>query len=234
LTVDRMARDGIELAEGLRRLLGQEKIILVGHSFGSILGGTMAKARPDLFRAFVATGLVADPARNYAVAYAAMLAHAKRTGNTAAVRELEAAGPPPYADGRGFMTQRKWANRFEGADRFLASMMGFAVTAPGYTAADINDWLEGQSLSGQQLVPQTAALVAKALGGHFALPVFVIQGAEDYTTPTSLAREFVAGLRAPRKAFVAIEDAGHFAAFIRPERFIAVLDSLVRPANGKR
>lgn len=54
----------------------QDKILLVGHSWGSILGVFMAKARPDLFSAFVGRGRVADPPRNYAVAYDALLAKA--------------------------------------------------------------------------------------------------------------------------------------------------------------
>ncbi|MGH2362921.1 MAG: alpha/beta fold hydrolase [bacterium] len=41
ITIDRMAKDGIELAELLRKSLGKDKIILVGHSWGSILGAFM-------------------------------------------------------------------------------------------------------------------------------------------------------------------------------------------------
>ena len=63
ITIDRMAQDGIELAELLRKTLQKDKIVLVGHSWGSILGVFMAKARPDLFYAFVGTGQVADPAQ---------------------------------------------------------------------------------------------------------------------------------------------------------------------------
>lgn len=68
-----MVQDGIELAEFLRKSLRKEKIILVGHSWGSILGVFMAKARPDLFYAFVGTGQIADPAKTYAVAYSELL-----------------------------------------------------------------------------------------------------------------------------------------------------------------
>jgi hypothetical protein len=50
-----------------------------------------------------------------------------------------------------------------------------------------------------RLVPQTSALEARTLAGDFAVPVFVIQGAEDFTTPTSLARSFVDSIRAPAK-----------------------------------
>src|SRR5213593_3826115 len=194
ITIDRLAQDGIELAEMLRRTLQKDKIIVVGHSWGSILGVFMAKARPDLFSAFVGTGQVADPKRNYSVAYDALLEKATKLGEARALRELKDVGPPPYADGRGYGVQRKWSNLFEGADFFIASMVGLALNAPGYRPRDISDWFDGQGLSAERLVPQTSAtsaLTAKALGGDFAVPVFVFQGAEDFTTPTSLARTFV-------------------------------------------
>src|SRR5262249_21768177 len=146
-----MAADGIELAELLRTTLKQDKVILVGHSWGSILGVFMVKARPDLFHAFVGTGQVADPARNYAVAYDDLLRAAERRGDQRAVRELRGIGPPPWRDGRGFGVQRKWANLFEGADAFLSSTLGFALAAPGYSPRDVNDWFDGQGLSAEQL-----------------------------------------------------------------------------------
>jgi pimeloyl-ACP methyl ester carboxylesterase len=234
ITIDRMVQDGIELAEMLRRTLQKDKIILVGHSWGSILGVFMAKARPDLFSAFVGTGQVVDPARNYAVAYDALLEKAMRLGEARAIRELKDVGPPPYADGRGYAVQRKWSNLFEGADFFIASMVGLALSAPGYAPHDINDWFDGQELSAERLVPHTSALNAKALGGDFAVPVFVIQGAEDFTTPTSLARTFVQSIRAPRKAFVAIPEGGHFAVFTKRHAFLDELVARVLPAIGVR
>ena len=83
LTIDRMAHDGIELAEYLRQHLGKPKIIVVAHSFGSLLALRMVLQRPDLFYAYVGTGQVADETRNYAVALA----------------ELQQVGPPPYPSG---------------------------------------------------------------------------------------------------------------------------------------
>src|SRR5688500_8903578 len=146
VTIPRLTQDGIQLAELLRATLQKEKIIIVGHSWGSILGTYMAKARPDLFAAFVGTAQVSDPTRNYAVAYAALLAKSKTLGDARAVRELEEVGPPPYSDGRGYAVQRRWSNLFEGADGFIASMFGLALTAPGYTLKDVNDWIDGQGL----------------------------------------------------------------------------------------
>jgi pimeloyl-ACP methyl ester carboxylesterase len=229
ITIERMVHDGVELAELLSKRLQKDKIVLVGHSWGSTLGVFMAKARPDLFYAFVGTGQVADPTRNYAVAYAALVERASREGNSRALQELNEVGPPPYKDGKGFAILRKWSNLFEGADVFLASTLGFALTAPGYSLGDINDWLEGQNVSAEHLVPQTSVLDPKLLGGEFAVPVFVIQGAEDFTTPTSLAKTYLDALHAPRKAFVTIEGAGHFAVFTKQDVFLKELRSRVLP-----
>ena len=228
ITIERMARDGVELAELLMKTLQKGKIILVGHSWGSILGVFMVKARPDLFYAFVGTGQVGDPARNYAVAYDALLKKAERVGEQRAIRELREVGPPPYADGRGYAVQRKWSNLFEGADSFISSMFGLALVAPGYSLRDVNDWIDGQNLSCERLIPQTNALDTKKLGGEFAVPFFVIQGAEDFTTPTSLARSFVDSIRAPRKAFIPIEG-GHFAVFMKSRPFLNELVARVLP-----
>jgi pimeloyl-ACP methyl ester carboxylesterase len=125
------------------------------------------------------------------------------------------------------------SNLFEGADSFIATMFGLALGAPGYTIRDVNDWIDGQILSGERLVPQTSALDAKALAGEFAVPVFVIQGAEDFTTPTRLASDLVNSLRAPRKAFVAIPG-GHFAVFMSSGRFLHELVARVPPVGKGR
>ena len=139
--------------------------------------------------------------------------------------ELKEVGPPPYTDGRGFTIQHRWSNLFEGADFFISSMFGLALAAPGATVRDFNDWADGQGLSADQLVPQTNALDPKLLGGEFSVPVIVIQGAEDFTTPTSLAKTFVESIHAPSKAFVTIEGGGHFAVFMKSDAFLHELRS---------
>jgi pimeloyl-ACP methyl ester carboxylesterase len=86
--MDRMAQDGIELAEYLRKHLGKQKIILVAHSLGSIIGNKIVRTRPDLFYAYVGTGQVADETKNYAAAYHALLRKARIVGNQSAMDEL--------------------------------------------------------------------------------------------------------------------------------------------------
>src|ERR1700704_4497029 len=76
VTIERMALDGVEVAEFVREKLGKPKIVLVGLSWGSILGVHMVKARPDLFYAYVGTGQIVNQHKYKAVAYTQLLAEA--------------------------------------------------------------------------------------------------------------------------------------------------------------
>lgn len=86
LTVDRMAQDGVELADYLRKHLAKDKIILVAHSFGSIIGLRMVQTMPDLFYAYVGTGQVADESKNYVAAYVALIKKGSRCWKSACPR----------------------------------------------------------------------------------------------------------------------------------------------------
>jgi pimeloyl-ACP methyl ester carboxylesterase len=233
MTLDRMSQDGIDLTEYLCKHLGKRKIILVAHSFGTVLGLRMIQEKPDLFFAYVGTGEVADETRNYAVAYDALLKKARSLGNQQALDELKSVGPPPYASSRGYQVQRKWSNLFEGAYRFLYGTLGLTLVAPGYSVEDLNDSFQGQILSGDRLVPQTRSETMKDLGLKFAIPIFFFEGTEDFTTPTKLARQYLQAINAPRKEFVPISG-GHFAVFMNSDQFLRELVAHVAPLAGTR
>ena len=96
MSIGRMADDGIELAELLRARLKKDRIIVLGHSWGSILGVHMALQRPDLFYAYVGTGQVARMTESQQISYAHLLEKARAANDKNAVRALEGIGPPPF------------------------------------------------------------------------------------------------------------------------------------------
>ena len=224
VTVTRIVNDGIELADSVTRVLRKNKIVVVGHSFGSILAMQMVKARPELFYAYVGTGQVGAPSdATLATAYREVLAVARRRNERAAVAELTAMGPPPWREGRSYGVEHKWGNLLEHVDAFLASTLTLKLTAPGATLRDVNDSFDGEGFSGGKLVPQINGIDRALFRSTFEIPVFVFQGADDLTTPPSLAERFVWAIHAPKKAFVAVPDGGHFVVFTRPDAFLADL-----------
>ena len=232
LTIDRLVQDGVELAEALRTSLRKDKIVLLGHSWGSVLGVLMAKKRPDLFQAFVGTGQVDNPAGGYDVAFAALLAKARALSDARALRGTRRGGSAAL-QGRARLSGASGDGRTssKGPTPSSRPCSGSRSPHPGTRYADVNDWLDGQNLSAERLVPQERALAPTAFRGRFDLPVFVIQGAEDFTTPTDLARAFVDRIDAPHKRFVTIKG-GHFAVFMNSSEFMreigALLDTTTR------
>jgi pimeloyl-ACP methyl ester carboxylesterase len=77
-------------------------------------------------------------------------------------------------------------------------------------------------------VPGAAAYDARRLGTRFEVPFYLFQGERDVITLTSLATEYFDEVQAPTKELALITDAGHFAAFTQPDRFLAELLTRVR------
>ena len=94
VTLDRISKDGVELAEYLCRRLSKKKIIILGHSWGSLVATRMVQMRPDLFGAYVGTGQVASWMTLVNTQYDLLLAKARTDGNQATVKELETIGRP--------------------------------------------------------------------------------------------------------------------------------------------
>jgi pimeloyl-ACP methyl ester carboxylesterase len=91
MTLAQMTQDGIDVVEYLRTHLHKDKIILIGHSWGSFLGIQIVKQRPDLFFAFVGTGQVVGK-QTFEKQFELTVAHleelAKAANNTPALTEL--------------------------------------------------------------------------------------------------------------------------------------------------
>jgi pimeloyl-ACP methyl ester carboxylesterase len=234
MTIDRMAQDGIELTQFLRDHLHKDKIIVVGHSWGTILGVHMAKARPDLFYAYVGAGQVVNAQENEAVNYTRVLDQAKTLRDTKAIDELQASGPPPYPAMKALTTQRIWAQVFEHADAYVATEQASSLYAPGYSLLDLYHAIQSIRFTLDTFIGPTMSGPAmkvdlKALGSDFAIPIFVFEAPDDYITSPALAKAYVDTINAPQNEFVMLPAGGHFAVFTHSEDFLKEMNSRVRP-----
>ena len=222
MTISRMTQDGIEVAEYLRRRLHKNRIILLGHSWGSILGIHMIKRRPDLFVAYVGTGQVVELERDAEAAYPLLLERAKAVHNTTAERQLEEVGPPPYPDSPQKWVWVSWANALDPRPPAQTVARARRDKLPAYVAAgaDFSQGLMWESIMRDDL---------PRLGTSFQVPMFFIQGAEDRLTVTALARQYFDCIHAPEKKFIVLPGVGHLAVFTAREAFLRELVEWVRP-----
>jgi pimeloyl-ACP methyl ester carboxylesterase len=214
LTVRLMTGDGIAVAGYLRARLGQDRIILVGGSWGSVLAVHMAQARPDLFHAYVGAGQMVDYRANLGASYRATLARARAAGDGETAARLEALGPPPWTDPRNAGVLRRATRAYE-RKATTAAPAGWWSPAPAYSGPKSESALEaGDDFSYLQFVGaagdgMAATIDLPRLGLQFALPVYLVQGAEDLVTTPEVARRYFDSLSAPDKAFRLLAGTGH-------------------------
>jgi pimeloyl-ACP methyl ester carboxylesterase len=230
MTLERIIADGGELCEFLRRHLQKKKILLLGHSMGSMIGVSMAARHPDLLYAYVGTEQLIDMPRNESVSYRIILDRVRKLGDLKTTKALERLGPPPYAKPRDWGTKQYAA---EAADTAYGARSHQAKDlvrySPEYSVKDLFDLVNGALFCISKLYGEWMRFDAHRLGAQFKTPVFIIQGDEDVMTPTQLAREWVEGIEAPRKAFIPIEGGCHLVMVTAADAYLAALLQHVRP-----
>ncbi len=225
----RIVSDGIELSEYLIRDRKKKKIILLGHSWGSLVGALMAAARPELFAAYVGTGQVESWAFNVKSQFDTILAHARATQDEATIKELEAIGTPdPKDTHQYFAFTRNFRALWAEPDRdWLTHLRAQAQALKGNK--DFEDDENGQLFTDPLVLPDQVKTDLSVMAAHIGTAVFIIQGADDVITPIAGARDYLAKIDAPYKEFIAIPSAGHFAFMTSGDAFLAALRDKVRP-----
>src|SRR5580704_15873651 len=95
LTVARMEQDTAELMQYLRAKYGKDKIFVIGHSWGTVLGLKLAQEHPEWLYAYIGMGQIIDMRESEQRDYESALASAKADHNQKAIQQLEAIAPYP-------------------------------------------------------------------------------------------------------------------------------------------
>ena len=215
LTLDRMTNDGVEVAEYLTRHLHKKRIVLVGNSWGSLLGVNIAKQRPELFYAYVGTAQLVEMRTNLTVSYQHVVERAREFGDFTAIGELNGIGAPPWKSVARWQLFRKWRNYFQAKIATAPALT--LVRSPEYaSAADIANDQAADDLSfahfnfvGNSMTGPLMDVNLKKLGPDFPIPVYVIQGGADLNAAPEIAREYVKWIKAPAKEFIVVPKSGH-------------------------
>ncbi len=231
LSIDGIATDGVQVADWVRKRLHKPKVILLGHSWGTVVASEMARRRPDLFSAYVATGQVVNMQRNEALGYQLLTARVKAAGDAKGLARLAEIGPPPYRDEAALGAERKvlFAHPLASERSRSAEANVSGIFEPELSLRDGWEYHVAERYSSEQLDPALMRYDAYARGTTFQVPVFVFQGADDIQTPAALAVEYFGKLQAPHKELVLLPGGGHFAIISLRDRFLAELRTRVRP-----
>ena len=229
-TLDRIAKDGIE--QYLHRVLHKRKIIVLGHSWGSIVGVRMVQLRPELFAAYIGTGQVASWTESVNMQFELLREKAQRDGDHAAIKQFNDIGKPDPTNAQQYFTFSKGlrAAMAPSDQAWLHSLRDRASVLMVSDRQNFQNVLDGMDFSSKQVLPDQMRADLRATASKIDTAFFVIQGREDVVTPTKAAMDYCEHVESPRKDCIEIPDAGHFAFMTAPAAFLSELTDKVRPA----
>jgi pimeloyl-ACP methyl ester carboxylesterase len=236
VTLDRIVRDGIELTEYLCRTLDKRKIIVLGHSWGSIVGVRMVQLKPSRFAAYVGTGQVASWKASVQMQFDVLSTKARLDGDLPTIKHLEAIGRPDPANAQQYFAfASALGAAMPPADQaWLKSLRTSTPASLGVDPKDFQNLIDGMNFSAERLLQDQMATDLPVTASELGTAIFVIQGRDDVTTPTKAAIEYFERVKAPKKELILLAGAGHFAFMTDPSVFLAELINKVRPVAVMR
>lgn len=235
LHIDRYVEDAIGIAEQVRKRYHKDKVILMGHSWGTVVGMGAALRRPDLFHAYVGIGQVINVRDNERISFDYGLAQARENGNADAVAELESIAPYPGdrpITRERIIIARKWAQFYGGMsawrDGSAKYFFGAALLSPEYDAADAKAIDAGNVFTLGRILPEFLEVDYKGVRA-FPIPVVMFMGRHDYTTPSAPTEQWLRQVKAPYKQGVWFERSAHMMPWEEPGKTLVSLLERVRP-----
>jgi len=214
LHVRQVLDDVHELTALLRDRFGQDRILLVGHSWGSYLGLLAVREHPERYLAFVGTGQMAGTIDEVRAAQrAALVARAAATGDRDLARRLSDERAAPVED-----------DLFRHGGELFGATSLWPLVATGLRSSeyDLADVVALKGASDRVNREMRNDVNPAPLEGEIArlgVPVFFLLGRHDLNTPPGLAAAYLARLDAPLKGLEWFERSAHFPFLEEPERF---------------
>jgi pimeloyl-ACP methyl ester carboxylesterase len=237
MNVAQMESDTVAVVDYLRARFHRDKIFVVGHSWGSVLGLWLAHEHPDRIYAFVGVGQMVNMEQNDRVAYHDALAQATQRGNSRALRDLENIAPYPPAsfDFGKEQTARHWEGELlgpplgPGSFTDVRRLLTDLISTPEYSLRDDLGFLQGQQASIQIFAPQVEKIDLMQLGSSFSVPIFFFEGRRDPYCRPALILQYADSISAPSKQTVWFENSGHFPFYEDKDEFTRQLVARLLP-----
>ncbi|MBY8871146.1 alpha/beta hydrolase [Micromonospora sp. PLK6-60] len=230
-TLDSEVDDALAVTDYLRTRFRQDRIYLMGHSGGSLVGVTAVQRRPELFRAYVGVGQAVDLREADRSQYADTVAWARRTGRDELARELTARGAPPYRDMYSYeplLANETGAFDFDRTDHSEGrGGQGENLNVPEYALLEKVHVLSGTFDGIDVLYPTEQGVDLRRQVPSLDVPVWLVDGEREVPGRLALLQQWYADLQAPRKERVVLAGAGHRSLYQRPDEFVAVLDRVL-------
>lgn len=229
MTMEQMISDTMMVTEYLLKRFGKEKVYIMGHSWGSLLGVLVVQKHPEFFYAYIGIGQVAQQNRSEQLAYTYMLEQYSKTNNTKMLRKLRKF---PINDG-GSINVKYLSVRSSGMNKLGVGIMhnmtsmwdcvSIVLGYKGYTLKEKFKFAAGSMFSLNHLWDHVLQIDLIMQVPCLQIPVYIFQGRYDYQVSYVLAKEYAKSLQAPIKGFYTFEHSAHSPCFEEADKMCNIL-----------
>ncbi len=228
-TVDQMLYDLHGVIGHLQRKYQTAKVVLLGHSWGSVLGSLYVLKHPENVSAYIGVGQIISMMENERTAYREVLEMAGKAGNQKHLQVLEQMGGYPPADPELLLKElpkiRKIQAAYDngpGSGSGLGEMLRILRRSPSFRWGDLVSFMRVMKVN-HPLHLQLFSFDLADYPAQYQAPVHYILGGADTIAPTSLAKAYYDTVDAPLKTIAVLPGAGHNPMHERPGEFAAAL-----------
>jgi pimeloyl-ACP methyl ester carboxylesterase len=224
LTISRHFADLDAVVDHLRQILGQDKIVLIGHSWGSALGLLYVQHHPEKVSAFIGVAPLVASLRAQQAEYDFVSAEAARRKDESTLSRLRAIGPPPHETADRQLAMERLADRYGAVFHkkpckicvVLRGMIN-GLVMPG----ELMSIHRGIHASLNTMTPELLNMDLERAVPSVDVPVFFFLGRYDRHVEATLAATYFETLRAPLKRLIWFENSAHNVPFEEPDLFNA-------------
>ncbi|MBK8987283.1 MAG: alpha/beta fold hydrolase [Chloroflexi bacterium] len=243
LTLEQTIADTIAVTDYLRERFDEEKIYLLGESWGTTLAVLAAQQRPDLYHAIIGSGQMVSQRETDRLLYEDVLEYAASTGDEELAAQMRAFGEPPYADLYGYafvMGQyEKLYKPYTPPQAFLekgraANLGPWNVLGSEYNLVEKVNVFRGFLDTASIVYPQLKSIDFRQDVPRLDVPLYVLDGAAELDARRDLALEWFNQVDAPIKRIFTFDNAAHAPAFEHFEAFTNIMTQTVLPETYTR
>jgi len=235
VTGQRVVLDAHEVTQYVKKKLVKDRIIVLGHSWGSVLGTMLVQTYPEDYSAYIGIGQCINMVENERLGYEKALETARVSGNKKNISALEALDPYPSDDGYDetfndkVTILRKYQEKNDISWFFGVKTIISIFASPYYTLPELLYYLKDALYYQSDLLRfLLEEYDIYNFGTEYKMPVYYIMGENDWTTPFPLAENYFSDIIAPYKAFFSIPRAGHAPMVQNRAEFDRVLLEVIR------
>jgi len=229
-TIDLMLKDLYEIIKYLKKVYNKQKIIILGHSWGSALGSTFIRKYPEDVACYIGTGQMINMVEGEQVIYKKIKEIVFQNNDKKSIKKLEALGDYPGDKFKGdcfkkIMRMRMIMNKYNLGVKIAPSTVMAVFKSPIFKLSDISALIKSNRAN-KGLQEFLFGFNLKSEQPEYKVPVYYILGEDDWQTPCDVAKEYFNTIKAPHKDLYIIPNAGHMTMLDQPEAFFNALEKV--------